>query len=179
MPPEAARSIDGLFSLMYEELRRLASSVRRNEAHETLNSTALVHEAWLRLKDSPQLASTTPIHFKRIAARVMRQVLVDAARERNAGKRGGSDSLRIRVDDWVEGMPAPDRAFDVELLALDEALDRLTEMDERQARVAELRVFSELTVSEVAAELDVPVTTVERDWRATKAWLKTRLFPKR
>lgn len=177
--PEEPRSIDGVFSLMYEELRRLASSVRRNEAHETLNSTALVHEAWLRLKDSPQLASTTPVHFKRIAARVMRQVLVDAARERNAGKRGGPDSIRIRADDRIEGVAALDTAFDVELLTLDEALDRLTEMDERQAKVAELRVFSELTIPEVAAELGVPVSTVERDWRATKAWLKTQLFPKR
>jgi RNA polymerase sigma factor (TIGR02999 family) len=178
-PAESTPSIDRVFGLMYEELRRVASSVRRNESHETLNSTALVHEAWLRLKDSPQLAATTPVHFKRIAAQAMRQVLVDAARERNAGKRGSPDSIGICVNDWPEGSAKFDTAFDVEMLALDEALDRLMEMDERQSKVAELRIFSELTVPEVAAELGVPVTTVERDWRATKAWLKTQLFPKR
>ncbi len=168
-------SIDQVFSLIYEQLHRIASALRRNEAHQTLNSTALVHEAWLRLKDSPQLAATSPAHFKSIAACVMRQVLVDAARQRNAGKRGGPDAVRVPVEDWFQGMGVFDPAFDLELLALHEALGKLGAMDARQAKVAELRVFSELTIPEIASELEVAVSTVERDWKAARAWLKTQL----
>lgn len=165
------RSLNDLFSTIYEELRRLASSVRRNEVNATLNSTALVHEAWMRLRDSPQLAATSPLHFKRIAARVMRQVLVDAARERKAGKRGGSNAVRVPLDESIPGMGG----CEMELLALNEALDRLAEMDLRQAEVAELRIFSELTNPEIATELGVHLSTVERSWKVAKAWLKTQL----
>jgi RNA polymerase sigma factor (TIGR02999 family) len=171
LPP----SIDQVFSLIYEQLHHIASSVRRNEAHQTLNSTALVHEAWLRLKDSPELAATTPAHFKGIAACVMRQVLVDAARQRNAVKRGGPGAVRVPLDDWFQGMGVFDPALDAEVLALHEALGRLANMDARQAKVVELRVFSELTIPEIACEVDAGVSTVERDWRAARAWLKTQL----
>jgi len=168
---EERRSFNDLFSLIYEELRRVASSVRRNEANATLNSTALVNEAWLRLANSPQMASTSPLHFKRIAARVMRQVLVDAARERKAKKRGGADAIRVPLAESIKRTGA----FDIEVLALNQALQRLAEMDVRQAEIAELRIFSELTNPEIAAELGVHISTIERDWRVTKAWLKAQL----
>src|ERR1017187_3815491 len=90
--PEERRAMDDLFSLIYEELRRLASFVRKNEANATISSTALVHEAWLKLKDSPHLAETSPPHFKAIAAKAMRHVLVDAARRRNAQKRSAGEA---------------------------------------------------------------------------------------
>jgi RNA polymerase sigma factor (TIGR02999 family) len=161
---------DELFSLVYEELLRIASAVRRNESHSTLGATALVHETWLRLKDSPQFASTSPMHFKRIAARVIRQVLIEAARERNALKRGGQNALRVTLDDSIE-------AFEentLELLEIDQALHQLTEADPRQAQVAELKIFSELTNLEIADEMGMSLSAVERSWRAAKAWLKTR-----
>jgi RNA polymerase sigma factor (TIGR02999 family) len=161
---------DELFSLVYEELLRIASAVRRNESHSTLGATALVHETWLRLKDCPQFASTSPMHFKRIAARVIRQVLIEAARERNALKRGGPDALRVTLDDSL-------KAFEdntLELLEIDQALDQLAGADPRQAQVAELKVFSELTNQEIADEMGMSLSAVERSWRAAKAWLKTR-----
>lgn len=179
--PEAAaaakerRALDEVFSLMYEELRRIAAALRRNEGNITLSAGALVREAWLRLKDSPELAATTPLHFRRIAAQVMRRVLVDAARARNAEKRGGPDAIRVTVDDSVTGAGA----FDTELLAVHEALDRLAEKDARQAKIAELRIFSELTNAEIAEELAVHISTVERDWKFIRAWLKKELFPNR
>jgi RNA polymerase sigma factor (TIGR02999 family) len=170
---EERRSLDDLFSLIYEELRSIASSVRRNEMHSTLNSTALVDEAWLRLKDSPQLASTSRPHFKGIAARVMRQVLVDAARHRNAW--GGKEAIRVPVDESIEGATS----FAAELLAVHEALDSLAKIDPTGARVVELKYFAGLTDAEIAEELGVSKSKVERSWRAAKARLKTQLCPAR
>src|SRR5580692_244862 len=97
--PEERRALDRLFSLTYEELRRLASTVKRNDPHATLSPTTLVHEAWLKLANSPHLASTSRLHFKRIAARAMRQLLVEAARRRHSHKRGGSDGTVMVVLD--------------------------------------------------------------------------------
>src|SRR6478752_9918010 len=107
LPPESGdrRALDGLFSAAYEELRRLAATVRRNDPAATLSPTALVNEAWLKLADSPAVARTSPLHFKRIAARAMRQVLVESARRRNAGKRGG-DVVFVTFDDSFEGSAA-------------------------------------------------------------------------
>jgi RNA polymerase sigma factor (TIGR02999 family) len=158
------RDLDDIFSLVYEELRRLASFVRRNDRSLTLNSTALVHEAWLKLKDSPNLASTSVPHFKAVAAKAMRQVLVDAARRRNSQKRTPGD---------IGSMPPESSppTFDVELLVLDTALDKLAELNARQARVVEYRFFGGLSVSETATMLHVSESVVERDWRAAKAWL--------
>lgn len=164
------RSFDELFSLVYEELRRIASSIRRFEAHSTLGPTALVHEAWIRLKDSPQLSSTSQQHFKRIAARVIRRVLVEAARERNALKRGGPEAVRVSLDESSSSV----EDSTLELLEVNEALDELADIDPRQARLAELKIFSELTNPEIAAELSISLTAVEREWRVVKAWLKTR-----
>jgi RNA polymerase sigma factor (TIGR02999 family) len=170
------RVLDDVFSLVYEELRRLASLVRRGDGSLTLNSTALVHEAWLKLKDSPHLAATTAPHFKAIAAKAMRHVLVDAARRRNAQKRGAGEVVSIT--------PGGATAFgitscDVELLALDTALGKLAEMNARQAHVVECRFFGGLSVSETAALLGVSESLVERDWRAAKAWLLSAIGPKK
>lgn len=169
------RKFDELFSLVYEELRRIASSVRRGERHATVESTALVHEAWLRLQDAPQLAGTSPLHFKWIAARVMRRVLVEAARERSALKRGGPDKIRVPIDD----LPPGAEGTISDLLILEEALNGLAAMDSRQAEIAEHRIFSELTIPEIADQLHLNRTMVERKWRVAKAWLKTQLFPER
>jgi RNA polymerase sigma factor (TIGR02999 family) len=165
------RALDHLFSVTYEELRRLASAVRRDDPSATLNPTALVNEAWLKLADSPNLASTSPLHFKRIAARAMRQVLIEAARRRNAGKRGGGDVALVTFDDSLEEIATTSG----ELLALDEALDELARVNPRQAQMVESRFFGGLDVAETAQLLEVSEATVLRDWRAAKAWLAHEL----
>jgi RNA polymerase sigma factor (TIGR02999 family) len=168
------RALDDLVSLVYEELRRLASVVRKNEASATINSTALVHEAWLKLKDSPRLSATSLPHFKAIAANAMRQVLVDQARRRNARKRGGAGvAVFLTLGDFSEEMASGDE----ELIALDEALEQLAALNPRQARMVELRFFGGLNVAETAASLGVSESAVERDWRAAKAWLASRIRP--
>jgi RNA polymerase sigma factor (TIGR02999 family) len=170
------RVLDDVFSLVYEELRRLASLVRRGDGSLTLNSTALVHEAWLKLKDSPHLAATTGPHFKAIAAKAMRHVLVDAARRRNAQKRGAGEVVSLTPGGATAAGIA---SCDVELLALDTALGKLAELNARQARVVECRFFGGLSVSETAALLGISESVVERDWRAAKAWLLTTIRPKK
>jgi RNA polymerase sigma factor (TIGR02999 family) len=166
-PDPARAALDQAFSAAYEELRRLASAVRRHERAQTLNPTALVHEAWIKLARSPAVAGTSPLHFKRIAARAMRQVLVEAARRRHAAKRGGPGASFVTLD---ESLVAAD-AWEGGLLALDVALDELARLEPRQARVVECRFFGGLDVAETAAALEMSATTVERDWRAARAWL--------
>ena len=166
------RALDDVFSLVYEELRRLASFVRQGDASATVNSTALVHEAWLKLKDSPHLAATSLPHFKAIAAKAMRQVLVDAARRRNAQKRLG-DVISVTP----EGPTVEMASWEVDLLALNSALEKLAELNARQAQVVECRFFGGLTVSETAAMLQVSESVVERDWRAAKALLVSTIHP--
>jgi RNA polymerase sigma factor (TIGR02999 family) len=162
--PERA-DLDYLFSVTYEELRRLASTVRRGDPSATLNPTALVNEAWLKLAGSPQISNTSRLHFKRIAARAMRQVLVEAARRRNADKRGGGASF-VTFDE-AQGSVACER----ELLGLDTALDELAHIEPRQAMMVEGRFFGGLEVAEIAELLEVSEATILRDWRAAKAWL--------
>ena len=169
-PPER-RELDDLFSVTYEELRRLAFSVKRGDQSATLSPTALVNEAWLKLAKSPRFASTSPLHFKRIAARAMRQVLVEAARRRHAGKRGGPDAVVIPFDDARDG----DVWAGKDLLALDRALDDLAQIEPRQAQMVESRFFGGLDIPETAALLDVSEATILRDWRAAKAWLAHEL----
>ncbi len=164
--PEERRELDYLFSLTYEELRRLASSVRRGDPSNTLNTTALVNEAWLKLAHSPRFASTSVLHFKRIAARAMRQLLIEAARRRTADKRGGG-VVAITLDESAGELAAGDR----ELLALDGALEKLARLNARQAMMVEARFFGGLDMAETAALLDISEATVLRDWRAAKAWL--------
>ncbi len=168
--PEETDTLEHLFSAMYEELRRLASSVRRNDPAETLNPTALVNEAYLKLARSGRIDPASPLHFKRIAARAMRQVLVEAARRRSARKRGAGPSVVTFDDSVAERSPAP-----MEILALDQALEELGRMHPRQAQVVEYRFFGGLEVSEAAELLRVSDSTIERDWRAARAWLAVRL----
>src|SRR5947209_17421342 len=122
MLPER-RALDDLFSVTYEELRRLASSVKRSDQSVTLTPTALVNEAWLKLANSPRFASTSQLHFKRIAARAMRQVLVEAARRRHANKRGGPEAIVVPLDEARDG----GALIGNDLLALDHALDELAQ----------------------------------------------------
>ena len=166
--PEQRRALDQLFSLTYEELRRLASSVKRGDPSHTLSPTALVNEAWMKMAKSPGIAAESPLHFKRIAARAMRQLLIEAARRRNSHKRGGDgEAIFVTFDESLDGA-ATDGA---QLLALDAALTELAQMEPRQAAIVEARFFGGLEVSEVSTLLGVSEATVLRDWRAAKAWL--------
>ena len=170
LPTASRQTLDQLFSVTYEELRRLASSVRRGDPSATLSPTALVNEAWLKLAKSPPFETTSRLHFKRIAARAMRQVLIEAARRRNAGKRGG----QVVFADM--DLVVTEAAFDGdELLALDQALQELEQLEPRQAQLVESRFFGGLDVMETAELLDVSEATVNREWRAAKAWLKHKL----
>jgi len=166
------RALDNLFSAAYEELRRLAATVRRNDPAATLSPTALVNEAWLKLADSPAVARTSPLHFKRIAARAMRQVLVESARRRNADKRGGGAAV-VTFDDAMSSVTTAD-----DVLGLDAALEALALIEPRQALMVESRFFGGLDVAETAELLGVSEATVLRDWRAAKAWL-SRELPRR
>ena len=165
-------AIDDLFSVTYEELRRLASSVKRGDPSATLNPTALVNEAWLKLANSPGLASASRLHFKRIAARAMRQLLVEAARRRNADKRGGDEAVQMVTFD--ESL-APGTNSAKEVVALDLALQELARFQPRQALMVESRFFGGCDISETAALLGVSEATILRDWRAAKAWLAQAL----
>lgn len=163
-------TMDALFSVAYEELRRLAASVGQQDAGATLSPTGLVHEAWLKLAGTPEVAEAPPLHFRRIAARAMRQVLVDAARRRRADKRGGG----LAPVTFDEALGAPEAAPG-DLLALDDALEALAALHPRQADVVEARYFGGFEVAEVAAMLEVSEATVLRDWRAARAWLAREL----
>ena len=165
------QALDHLFSVAYEELRRLASSVRRSDPSLTLSPTALVNEAWLKLAKNPDIGATSKLHFKRIAARAMRQLLVEAARRRNSGKRGGGAEFTVTFDDRFQEKPSGGQ----ELLALNTALNSLAQMNPRQAAMVESRFFAGLDVSETAALLNISEATVLRDWRAAKAWLSQEL----
>src|SRR5215472_444309 len=168
---EDRRALDQLFCAAYEELRRLAVSVRRGDPSATLSPTALVNEAWLKLAGSPQVGATSRLHFKRIAARAMRQLLVEAARRRNADKRGSGAKITVLFDEEVQKAPSGSR----DVLALNGALDELARMNPRQAAMVESRFFGGLDIPETASLLNVSEATVLRDWRAAKAWLAHEL----
>lgn len=169
--PDADRqALDDLFSETYEELRRLAARVRSGDPNATITPTALVNEAWIKLADSPQVARTSPLHFKRIAARAMRQVLIEAARRRQAEKRGGGTAI-VTFDEALDH--ATTTADDV--FALDAALEGLALLSPRQALMVEARFFGGYDMKETAAMLDVSEATLQRDWRAARAWLATEL----
>lgn len=168
---EARARLDAHYTAAYQELRRLAALVSRRDAHRTLNPTALLHEAWLKLAHSADFEAESPLHFRRIAARAMRQVLVEAARRRGAQKRAGAgDLVDVRMDDLPLGITTSDQ-----LLALDDALKALAQISERRAQVVEARFFGGLTVPEIAQLLGVSEITVQRDWRLARAWLTTAL----
>ena len=166
-----AQALDQLLPAVYSELHRIAMRQMRHErADHTLNATALVHEAYLKLTDQNQISWQNRAHFFAIASRVMRQVLISYARKHNAEKRGGGVPNTL-----LEGkeIALNDRAD--ELLALDEALTRLSTFDERLAQVVEYRFFGGLTIEETAAVLEVSTMTVKRDWNKAKAWLYREL----
>ncbi len=165
------KELDELFSQAYEELRRLASSVRRHDPSATLSPTALVNEAWMKLARSPDLPAESRLHFKRIAARAMRQLLVEAARRRNADKRGGEQAVIVTFD---ESLTQPS-ACEKDLIALDSALHELARANPRQSMMVECRFFGGLDMVETAALLGVSEATVLRDWRAARAWLAQTL----
>lgn len=166
----SSQDVDVLYSLAYEELRRLAATVLSAEARATISPTTLVHEVWLKLSASRHLDVQSPLHFKRIAARAMRQVLVDAARRRRAAKHGGGLAL-VTFD---EAMEVAATTHD-EILALDGALAELGRRYPRQADMIESRYFAGLTVPETAEMLGISEATVHRDWAAARAWLAAEL----
>lgn len=163
-------ALDALFSTTYEELRRLAASVQRGDRRATLRPTALVNEAYLKLAPSLQTVPASPLHFKRIVARAMRQVLVEAARRRQALKRGGAYAF-VTLDEDLDGVVTRPE----ELLALDAVLDDLARLHPRQALLVEYRFFGGFGLAETAELLGVSVATVTRDWRAARAWLGREL----
>jgi len=145
--------------------------VKRADPSATLNPTALVHEAWMKLASSPGFAATSRLHFKRIAARAMRQLLIEAARRRSSQKRGGGPAVFVTFDEAL-GQPV---SGEEDLLKLDAALEELARLNPRHAVMVESRFFGGLEVSETAALLEVSEATILRDWRAAKAWLAHEL----
>jgi len=160
-----------LIPMVYQELRRIALiRLKQEAAHHSLQPTALVHEAYLRLTRLREVDWQSRSHFFAVSATVMRRILVDHARANQAGKRGdgvGTISLNEAI------FPAPMR--DPEILALDEALDRLARLDERQSRIVELRFFAGMSEEETGHVLGISARTVKRDWRTAKAWLFAEL----
>lgn len=162
---------DELFTAVQQELHRIAGRyMHREQKDHTLQTTALVHEAYLRLVDQPQLNWQDRAHFYAISARIMRQILVDYARSSGAAKRGG-EVFHVPFEEDLNFSPKRSREF----LALDDALGRLAQLDPRKADVVELRYFGGLEVEEVAEVLQVHPNTVIRDWRVAKAWLKREI----
>lgn len=164
-------ALSRLIPLVYAELRRVASARLRHEApNHTLQTTALVHEAYVRLVGLERMTLRDRTHFFAMAARLMREILVDHARRRDARKRGGGLTV-LGLEDVAAGA----ESAIVDVLALDEALTELSALDERLCRVVELRYFAGLNIAETADALDVSSATVERDWTVSKAWLLQRL----
>jgi RNA polymerase sigma-70 factor, ECF subfamily len=165
------QSLDALLPVVYQELRRLAAGyIRHEKPGQTLQPTALVHEAYLRLmKDRPDRWQNRA-HFCAIAAHSMRQILIERARARNAQKRWGEKARITLEEELVQG---GERSVD--LLALDQAIERLAAFDPEQARIVELRFFGGLTVEETADALDISPATVKRHWTVARAWLAREL----
>ena len=164
-------ALDQLMPIVYDELRRQAARYLKHERPgHTLQTTALVHEAYVRLIDQAGVRWQNRAHFYGIAAEMMRRILVDHARKRNAAKRGG-DAIKVTLNEAVQ--PAAETNFD--LIAVDEALTKLAALDEQQARVVELRFFGGLNVEETAEVLGISDRTVKRDWSVAKAWIRREL----
>ena len=174
---DAGAKADALMPQVYDELRRLAANYLRHERPgQTLQATALVHEAFLRLSKEKNQPWKNRTHFLAIAALSMRQILVQRARARDAEKRGGG-AEKIALDESVMAGHAPVAEGGVDVLALDTALEKLAALDRQQARIVELRYFGGLTVEEVAESLDISPATVKRHWTLARAWLKKELDP--
>jgi RNA polymerase sigma factor (TIGR02999 family) len=165
------QALEKLTPLVYQELKRLAARYLRRERREhTLQSTALVHEAWLRLIDQNHVHWQNRAQFFGIAAEMIRRILIDHARNRQAAKRGDG-AIKLSLD---EALGAPDRR-DFDLVALDDALDDLAKLDPKQGKLVELRFFAGLSIEESAEVLGVSPATVKREWAVAKAWLYREL----
>ena len=171
------RALDKLMPLVYGELRRLASNyLRRERLGHTLQPTALVNEAYLKLIDQKSVKWQNRAQFYGVAAQLMRRILVDHARQHQAAKRGGSDQQRLSITS-AHQIGAKQLATEpaIDLLALHEALNELAEIDPQQSRLVELKFFGGLSIEETAEVLGVGHATVERDWKMARAWLRRKL----
>ena len=165
-------ALDALLPLVYDELHRLAHAyLRRERANHTLQPTALVNEAYLRLVEQQTVHWQNRAQFFGIAANLMRQILVDHARQRAAEKRGGPDQQRLSLTQAERVV----NQTEVDVLALNEALDRLAEFDTQQGRIVELKFFAGLTIEEIVEVTGLSHATVERDWKLARAWLRREL----
>jgi len=161
-------ALEQLMPLVYGELRRLAAAyLRRERSNHTLQSTALVHEAFLRMVHQQDVQWRNRAHFYGIAAQMIRRILVDYARGQHAEKRGAG-AVKLVLD---EALAVPQQSPDVDLLSLNDALDRLTELDERQSRVVELRFFAGLSIEETAEVMHLSPASIKREWQTARAWL--------
>ncbi len=167
------QALERLLPLVYEELHRQAAAyLRRERVDHTLQATALINEAYIKLVDQRPVELVDRMHFFAISARLMRQILVDHARTRKREKRGGSEAIRV---DLAEAENVGAEVPNVDLIALDNALERLAQLDKQQARVVELRYFSGLSLEDTADALAISRATAARDWNVAKAWLKREL----
>jgi RNA polymerase sigma factor (TIGR02999 family) len=167
-------ALDALTPLVYDELRRLAKSyLRRERPDHTLDGTALVHEAYMRLVDQRNVEWRNRNHFFALAAELIRRILVDHARARIAAKRGGAN-VKLSLDEAL----APADEKDLNILALDDALVALAKADSQQSRIVELRYFAGLTIEETADVMEISPATVKRDWTTAKAFLKREMLRK-
>jgi RNA polymerase sigma factor (TIGR02999 family) len=166
------RALEACLPLVYDELRRMARNhLRQQRPNHTLQTTALVHEAYLRLARDKGLAVESRTHFLGIAAQLMRWILVDYERSRRTAKRG-SGATRLSLDERAVGSPSISAATPVvDLLALDAALHKLAKLDSQQSRIIELRYFAELSIEETAHFLGICPATVKRSWTSARAWL--------
>lgn len=166
------QALSELTPLVYNELRRLAKPyISRERANHTLQGTALVHEAYLRLIDQRQIEWRNRNHFFALSAELIRRILVDHARAKMAGKRGG-DQVKLSLEEGME----PAAGGDVDLIALDDALQLLARTDPQQSRIVELRYFAGLKIEETAEVLDISPATVKRDWAMARAFLKREMM---
>ena len=166
------KALDKLMPLVYSELRRLAGNyLRRERAGHTLQPTALVNEAYLKLVDQKNAHWQNRAQFFGVSAQLMRRVLVDHARAHQAAKRGGSDQQRLSITSAERLVQQPE----VDLLALHEALEELTAIDPQQGRIVELKFFGGLSIEETAEVMKIGHATVERDWKMARAWLRRKL----
>jgi RNA polymerase sigma factor (TIGR02999 family) len=165
-------ALDNLLPFVYDELHRQAARfLRKERPGHTLQTTALINEAYLKLIDRRDVNWESRTHFFAVAAQAMRRILVDYAKAKHREKRGG-DNIKLSLE---EATLVAEKEKGVDLIALDEALNKLTERDEQQARVVELRYFSGLSLEETAEALHVSRATVARDWEAARAWLHREL----
>lgn len=165
-------ALDALMPIVYQELRKLAQSYFRNERTDhTLQATALVNEAFLRLTKDEAREVTNRAHFFAVAAQAMRRILIDHARQARAAKRGGGETLLSFEE--AKGTPRDNEAVDI--LALDILLRQLSVIDERQAQVVEMRYFGGLSIEETAEVMEISPATVKREWNMAKAWLRREL----